>query len=763
VVASGAVFLASGAALVVYILTGAPLALVLGVLVVLGGIVVGVLIWGDEERRRMWLSRVVVGVPAGLVATACYDASRWLLVEVGGFSASPFAAFPLFGQALAGGPGDGSRTAIGVAFHLLNGTAFGIAYTVWFGHRPFWTGVLFAFVLEAFMLSLYPGWLDIRSIREFTQMSVLGHVVYGTALGLLAGSGVRLADRRMHRESPGGAGRGYAVNGLVVWADRLWIVGPRRLVARLPGLRGLAGDGHFLVVVPLLAVLLPVACLLGGLACGLFRWGYEDVYTESVILLAMALAVGAFSSQLGVLGVAGFCAGDLISAAGSDRVFRSGTSPWFSGALGEGPLAELAHRWLPLFISYLLLAAGVVLLPRAARAVVATVGRGRRIPALPAWALVSGLLTVIIWLGTDAWAAAAPTLVRPVFTWAAPGGVPTVQAMTALQESGGVVVAAAVAATLVRQAWLGVAMLPGIVRDRLEAAERGDREAAPPRPPRPPGTARAFGAAVLTSALATLALAGILERAWLWAVAFAVLLTVRLLRTGLFSVAGLATWQRIAAALPAWARLIALWLVSRVVVQGVSSDLIGSYTGLAVFVLVSIVVVFVVFPGEPPRARGRGPAARLLGGTVMRAAGRSHPARAAAAACRRRGSRGVDDVGPAEPAARRAGRGGQLLGVHRLLRRRELGGRSGVRLVPARGALAGPRLRAVRRHCQGRDRGVHGQGPAHRRGARAVGAGARRPPVRRGGRRAGRGCPAPRRRIGPCRWGQAPGRRSRAR
>jgi len=202
VVASGAVFLASGAALVVYILTGAPMALVLGVLVVLGGIIIGVLVWGDAERRSVWVTRVAVGVPAGLVATACYDASRWLLVEVAGFSASPFAAFPLFGQALAGGAGDGGRTALGVAFHLLNGTAFGIAYTVWFGRRPFWTGVLFAFVLEAFMLSLYPGWLDIRSIREFTQMSVLGHLVYGTVLGLLAGGGVRLADRRRRREAP---------------------------------------------------------------------------------------------------------------------------------------------------------------------------------------------------------------------------------------------------------------------------------------------------------------------------------------------------------------------------------------------------------------------------------------------------------------------------------------------------------------------------------------------------------------------------------
>lgn len=193
VVASGAVFLASGVSLVVYILTGAPLALVLGVLVLVGAIVIAATVWADPVRRAAWLVRVRVGVVAGLVATACYDASRWLLVEVAGFAASPFAAFPLFGQALAGDVGAGPRTVLGIGFHLLNGIAFGIAYTVWFGHRPFWVGIGFALVLEAFMLAIYPGWLDLRSIREFTQMSVLGHVVYGSVLGLLAHRGLTRA------------------------------------------------------------------------------------------------------------------------------------------------------------------------------------------------------------------------------------------------------------------------------------------------------------------------------------------------------------------------------------------------------------------------------------------------------------------------------------------------------------------------------------------------------------------------------------------
>lgn len=421
--------------------------------------------------------------------------------------------------------------------------------------------------------------------------------------------------------TPGGGG----ADAVVRWADAQWIGIPRRLILRRPGLRGLAGDGHVVVTVPVVAAVLPGLCLLLGLLTGLLRLGYDDVYTESVVLLALLVGIGFFSSQLGVLAVAGFCVGDLISAERYQGTpFGSG---WFGGPLGQGPLASVVHGFLPLLITYLLLVAGVVLLPRAARAVVLTVGRGRTMPPALAWGLVSGLVTVIAWLGTDAWVAAAPTLIRPVFTWASPGGAPTVEAVATLQETGGVVVAAAVVATLVRQLWLGAAMLPGAVQARLRAAEDGaapdapaasgadagpgapgaaadvGQGAAPPAPDAPrlavPGPARRVVGAVLSSLLGTLTMAGILEQAWLWVAAFAVLLAVRLLRTTERHVPALERWRRIAAVLPAWARLIALWLLSRVAVSAVSNDLIGSYSALGVFVLLSIVVVFAVFPGEP--------------------------------------------------------------------------------------------------------------------------------------------------------------------
>lgn len=193
-VATGAVFLASGAALVAHVLLGAPLPLTLVGLAATGGAVAWHVLRRADVSTGGWVRRVRAGVLAGLMATLAYDAARLVLVQAAALPLSPFGAFPLFGAALLGsGAAGGTRFAAGVAFHLLNGVAFSAAYAVWFGPRGVRWGVAYGLGLEAFMLALYPGWLDIRAIAEFTQMSVVGHVVYGAVLGLLTR---RLLGRR---------------------------------------------------------------------------------------------------------------------------------------------------------------------------------------------------------------------------------------------------------------------------------------------------------------------------------------------------------------------------------------------------------------------------------------------------------------------------------------------------------------------------------------------------------------------------------------
>ena len=184
----GALFLASGAALLVYILAGLSLrwtflALLAGAVVV-AVITVRKLPAAVRNRLRR---RIAVGAVAGAAATACYDAVRVALVEVAGLTMRPFEAWRLFGLALAEtGQGTTATFVLGTAFHVCNGVAFGIAFTVAFGRKGIVAGVIWALVLESFMVSVYPGWLGLKALDEFLSVSITGHLVYGAVLGGLA-------------------------------------------------------------------------------------------------------------------------------------------------------------------------------------------------------------------------------------------------------------------------------------------------------------------------------------------------------------------------------------------------------------------------------------------------------------------------------------------------------------------------------------------------------------------------------------------------
>lgn len=180
--------MASGVALVIAVLAKTSLALML---LLLGGFAgfVFTLKWvrASSTERQLIRKKLVVGALAGLIATAAYDASRLLVVKLGGFHISPFKAFPLFGALILGEGAPASATyLIGTAYHLLNGMLFTVAYCFLFGNRNWKFGILWALGLEASMLMLYPGWLHLEQVmQEFTIMSMTGHIVYGATLGAL--------------------------------------------------------------------------------------------------------------------------------------------------------------------------------------------------------------------------------------------------------------------------------------------------------------------------------------------------------------------------------------------------------------------------------------------------------------------------------------------------------------------------------------------------------------------------------------------------
>jgi len=179
--------LATGAGLLGFLIARVSLWLGFGLVVLIGlGLVIGVWRRANPAARADLLARARAGVFAGLIATACYDASRYVLVTVFESSVWPFAAFPAFGGLLLGPaePYD-ARLIAGTVFHVVNGVGFTLAYALFVRRPRVLTGVLWALGLEALMLTLYPTWLDIKAIGEFTQMSMLGHVVYGIVLGAL--------------------------------------------------------------------------------------------------------------------------------------------------------------------------------------------------------------------------------------------------------------------------------------------------------------------------------------------------------------------------------------------------------------------------------------------------------------------------------------------------------------------------------------------------------------------------------------------------
>lgn len=184
----GAAFLASGAALATYVISGISL-LAAFVILCAGGAALGSMIWArrDAAGRAEFSSCIRAGIIAGVLATAAYDLSRYVLVVWLGFEFWPFDIFNIFGRALLATNHHGWWvTMAGVCYHFANGVGFSIAYTIWCGRRGVAAGVAWAFVLELFMVTLYPGWLQLAALDEFLQVSILGHVVYGVVLGGVA-------------------------------------------------------------------------------------------------------------------------------------------------------------------------------------------------------------------------------------------------------------------------------------------------------------------------------------------------------------------------------------------------------------------------------------------------------------------------------------------------------------------------------------------------------------------------------------------------
>jgi hypothetical protein len=183
----GILALGSGAALITYIVAG--ISLVVGfAFAVLLQVAGSAIVWlRASPSKRRHLSRIaLVGLSSGVLASAMYDLTKFLLSHFDSMVYNPFDVIRTFGVALLGASAPPmSAYSAGATFHMFNGVMFGLGFAFLFGRRGVLAGIAWGFFLEAFQLALFPGWLHIKAFQEFAQVSALSHVVYGAVLGLL--------------------------------------------------------------------------------------------------------------------------------------------------------------------------------------------------------------------------------------------------------------------------------------------------------------------------------------------------------------------------------------------------------------------------------------------------------------------------------------------------------------------------------------------------------------------------------------------------
>jgi hypothetical protein len=269
------------------------------------------------------------------------------------------------------------------------------------------------------------------------------------------------------------------------------------------------------------------------------------------------------------------------------------------GVLDEGLIAGLWRMRLPMLLVYLLLGAGVVVVPRLARGLAGLVLRTAKVPTNLDWLVGSFSYVVAGWLALEGWAASVPLLLRPYFTWK--GGlvndIPPASATVPIQHFRREIVAAAVVAAICRQL-----VVLAIERNR-QAKARVDVVvglAEPIRPPRTASRRRIFGRVLATAVIGPLMIAGMLERTWTWALAAAVFLAVGLLRSELVPRRLHGVWAGVVERLPLLVRILGIVVLVRVVAGFMAGSVITSYESLAVFVLVTTLVSVLLLPPPAP-------------------------------------------------------------------------------------------------------------------------------------------------------------------
>lgn len=377
--------------------------------------------------------------------------------------------------------------------------------------------------------------------------------------------------------------------------ERLWgVILPRWLQPWAPGAAEAVADGTWAAAWPWVAVVAPVAGLVGGaLLARSDSVQSVGAYTASLGFLAVMVVLAILDGAAGVAAMAAFIVLDVVTA--WDGSFR--------GAFRDLPwIVQAVRLYGSLLVGYLLLSMLVVRVTLLARRILDgapldRVIRSRAEPAARA-ALYGVACGTLVWI----WCQAMIVLVRPAFTWLLDN--PPTPAVQIVQTQWPVLVILAVVAGVARVLLEDVVAARSPRRDVVERlnAERADDVGRPQALPAPwHVTARAV--------TATLLLAGAFSVAADAAVVLVVTAALAAWERGVLGRPA-AVWARLVIRVPAAARLavaIALgyWLAGLVVARLWST---GTFRPVLFGGLAAMVVFTLLFPhvtGPVGEAGGR--------------------------------------------------------------------------------------------------------------------------------------------------------------
>lgn len=357
-------------------------------------------------------------------------------------------------------------------------------------------------------------------------------------------------------------------------------------------------DGLYLAAWPRVGALAPPLALLAGLALGWGHWTFDIAFSESLLILCLAAALGVLSAHLGLLFTIGFAVGDFFLA----------DTPWTSLRFANWGqalfLKHLVQVRVPLLIQYSLMAMLTVNIPLVTKSLLAQFRPPASWPRPPRLLLATighGLLTYVL---VYFWAQTVPLLIRPLFTWR--GAMPVYAVMAPLQENSIRVIVVALIASVVRMYLQGMTASRPELSVRLDGLQErlAESEAIHPLDARLP-----LWLSVLAGAIwSTVLLSGMLEGRADWALLGAAVLVARAARYGLIAIR-LGFWARLMERIPLLLRLIAGMLLVRLASGMILARQIqgSSFRPILMITVFAIVVTYLLTP--PVRAPEGGRAA----------------------------------------------------------------------------------------------------------------------------------------------------------